>query len=69
MKKDIYELILHEGAIAEDNQSLFTTVLRVPGGWMYRSFDKSHNILASVFVPFDNEFQSAINVTKKEDHL
>jgi hypothetical protein len=40
----------HEVIVVED-ANLFTTALRVPHGWMYRSYDKSHNILTSVFVP------------------
>lgn len=30
---------------------LFTIRLAVPGGWIYSMYDKSHNILSSVFVP------------------
>lgn len=56
MKENIYELKLHEITIAHD-AFLFVTVLRVPGGWIYSSLDKSHNILSSVFVPLNNEFQ------------
>jgi hypothetical protein len=57
MSKSVYEMRLHETIFAED-ANLASTVLRVPGGWVYRSYDKSHNILGSVFVPFNNEFQS-----------
>ena len=39
------------------SQCLFTLALRVPGGWIYRSYDKGSNILSAVFVRFDNEFQ------------
>ena len=56
-KNNIYELKLGETAVVEDDGSLFTTALRVPGGWFYRSYDKSHNILTGCFVRFDNEFQ------------
>jgi hypothetical protein len=56
IEKAIYKLKLHE-AHAFDDLGLFTTVLRVPGGWFYRSYDKSHNIATGVFVPFDTEFQ------------
>lgn len=56
--KDIYSMELHEFFMVGDvNDSLATTVLRVPGGWVYSQFDKSHNISSSVFVRFDNEFQ------------
>ena len=54
--KDIYNLKLHE-TLEFDDFGLFTVILRVPGGWFYRSYDKSQNIATGVFVPFDNEFQ------------
>lgn len=54
--KNLYELKLHESSVAVDG-NLFIVCTRVPGGWIYNSYDKSHNILGSVFVPFDNEFQ------------
>ena len=53
---NIYNLKLHETLDADD-ANLFTTVIRVPGGWMYRSYDKGCHILCAVFVPFNNEFQ------------
>jgi hypothetical protein len=57
---NFYEMKLHDTFIAEGelNQNLFTTVLRVPGGWIYRSYDKGTQIMGAVFVPFDNEFQT-----------
>lgn len=48
---DVYTMPMHSVGIVE-NGSLFTTVMRVPGGWIYRSYDKSHNILSAVFVPY-----------------
>ena len=54
-QKSIYDLKLHETSVVED-AFLFTVVLRVPGGWMYRSYDKAHQILTCCLVPFDNEF-------------
>ena len=53
---NVYELKLNEVAVVEDS-NLFTTAIRVPGGWVYRSYDKSHGILSSAFVPFNKEFQ------------
>lgn len=47
--KTIYDLKLHEILVVEDS-SLFTTVMAVDGGWIYRSYDKSHNIFSMVFV-------------------
>lgn len=46
----IYEMKIHDVMVVEDG-NLFTSVIRVPGGWIYRSYDKSHNILSSQFVP------------------
>jgi hypothetical protein len=31
--------------------SIFVTKIKVEGGYIYNSFDKSHNIMGSVFVP------------------
>jgi len=41
------------GGVAEivEDGNLVTTRIVVPGGWMYRSYDKSANILGCVFVP------------------
>ena len=56
-EKQIYSMNLHEMIIVgEISHSLATVVLRVPGGWVYSQFDKSHNMSSSVFVPFDNEY-------------
>ena len=56
---DIYEMKLHEMImVGKPTDILATTVLRVPGGWIYSQFDKSHTMTASVFVRFDNEFQN-----------
>lgn len=52
---NIYDMKMHEMQAVEDG-NLFTTTLRVPGGWMYRSYDKEHNMLTSVFVPYNLEF-------------
>lgn len=58
--KVFYELKLHQVFTTAENSNchdLFTSVMRVPGGWIYRSFDKGNKIMAAVFVPFNNEFQ------------
>jgi hypothetical protein len=47
----------HDLAIAYDG-NLFISYLRVPGGWIYNSYDKEHKILGSVFVPLNNEFMT-----------
>jgi hypothetical protein len=51
---DLYNMDLHERIDLEDN---LVWVLRVPGGWVYESVNPSTSALASVFVPFNNEFQ------------
>lgn len=58
--KNIYDLQINEVTVAEGDPkaTLFTTVMRVPGGWIYRSVDKGTGIMGVAFVPFDNEFQS-----------
>jgi len=47
----IYDLELHEEiAIGE-----FAFCMRVPGGWIYTTLTQPGSV-ASVFVPFNNEF-------------
>lgn len=53
----LYEMKLGEIVVIEDT-TIFTEVIRVPGGWIYRSLDKYYNVLSAVFVPFNNEFQT-----------
>lgn len=55
MEKSIYTIGLHEKIVVSDG-NLFVEALRVPGGWIYSSIDKSSNIGCSTFVPFDNGF-------------
>jgi hypothetical protein len=52
--KDIYKLNLHESTwICADGSS----VIRVPGGWIYRLWDYEARVTRDpVFVPFNNEF-------------
>jgi hypothetical protein len=57
MNTDIYKMKLHECMIGIQDGSVFTSVLRVPGGWLYISVDKGHNIGTQTFVPLNNEFQ------------
>jgi len=54
--KSIYELKLHEETIVMDQGALVVTALRVPGGWIYNSYDKNHQIMGSVFVPYHEGF-------------
>ena len=53
---DIYKMNLHEIIVIAEDSWLHTTVMRVPGGWVYRSYDKSNQMMAAVFVPWSNEF-------------
>jgi hypothetical protein len=41
---------LLQAQVVEDG-NLCTTRIHVPGGWIYRSYDKSSSILGCVFVP------------------
>lgn len=54
----IYKLKLHETMIIEGDPTdfLFTTVMRVSGGWIYRSYDKGNKMLTAVFVEYNNEW-------------
>ena len=56
---DLIKMSLHETRIVEhDNNSfLFTTIMRVPNGLIYRSFDKGNGIMGAVFVPFGDRFE------------
>jgi hypothetical protein len=57
VEKSLYELGLHEICPVETiDRELWTSVMRVPGGWIYRSFDKGNKMMCSAFVPYDNGF-------------
>lgn len=60
----IYELKLHEVARVHDG-ALFIQALRVAGGWIYLSFDKSSQIMSQSFVPFNNEFMKGDTCQKE----
>ena len=51
MEEEIYNLKLHETMYPDKA----TTVMRVPGGWIY-TLTIGGETHTSVFVPFDNEF-------------
>ena len=60
---NIYKMKLHDILITSENSNshhLFTSVMRVPGGWIYRSIDKGNKIMSSSFVRFYNEFQPTL---------
>lgn len=50
--QELYDLKLHE---CIDYNDLFLTVVRVPGGWLYKHNNYSPPCM--VFVPWHNEFQ------------
>lgn len=63
MSKTIYDLKLHESLDVSENQRSETIICkRVAGGWIYTTFDynthNDRNVISSVFVPFNNEFQT-----------
>jgi hypothetical protein len=49
MNKNLHNMNLHE--VVELNPRMGHSVMRVPGGWIYKFTD------IRVFVPFSNEFQ------------
>jgi hypothetical protein len=58
MNKKLYLMKLFEIMPVEINDSeLWTSVMRVPGGWVFRSFDKSNKMMSTCYVPYHNEFQ------------
>ena len=50
--KTIYDLGLHEVLL---DMSSRTTIIRVPGGWIYKTW--GDDLMSAVFVPWDEEFQ------------
>ena len=59
-EKNIYELELHE----ETGISKYFYATRVPGGWIYSSYNGSSDMQFQVFVPFNNEFQNQNEIFK-----
>jgi hypothetical protein len=53
---DLYRMNLNDTIIVEGG-TIFTIARRVPGGWIFTSFDTRERIMSSVFVPWNNEFQ------------
>jgi len=54
----IYEMKLHDTLNTQNDE-----VVRVAGGWIYKSFvdnGMSGYSMSTVFVPFDNEFMGGI---------
>jgi len=65
--KDIYELALHEATQVDR----FTTIKRVPGGWIYemtyQNGEESYGY-NSVFIPFSDEFKTKTSKEKQMHH-
>lgn len=59
-EKSIYDLKLHE----ETGISNYFYATRVPGGWIYSSYNGSSDMQFQVFVPFNNEFQNQNEIFK-----
>lgn len=67
MKKNIYELLLHEYTTINDpkfnDPNSFTKITRVPGGWIYEFHERvlgekeASNSISSTFVPYSEEFK------------
>ena len=56
-KTAIYDMELHENQQIND----YTSVFRVPGGWLYRNTfwnEDSRTSVSTSFVPYNTEFQS-----------
>ena len=56
MNPDLYKMILHE-TYRDDTAEGHRIITRVPGGWIYTFHRLDCNIMTSVFVRYDNEFQ------------
>lgn len=54
--KDIYAMILHETLNGKDcGLEKWITIVRVPGGWLYKELDENSNTISVVFVPYSLE--------------
>lgn len=53
----MYQMKLGEKIENDPNTNSAEKLIRVPGGWVYIFGDMQGT--SSVFIPFDNEFQSA----------
>ena len=53
--KNIYELELFEESVLHQNDAVWESVKRVPGGWLYHYTNTKTT--TSCFIPFNNEFQ------------
>ena len=58
-KIKIHSMGLHDVLVPDSNNSdtFAITILRVNGGWIYTTFDKSKSMSSSVFVKLNSEFK------------
>ena len=54
--KQLYELPPLKGMQVSDTGDMFAT--RVPGGWLFESYNPEREVTAMCFVPLDYEFQT-----------
>ena len=54
---NIYKLKLHETTSISLDNGFNQHVTRVAGGWIYQTIRLDRNLINSIFVPFNNEFQ------------
>lgn len=46
----LYNMALHERTVIQDSEGFYYSILRVPGGWLYKFKDRE------TFVPYNIEF-------------
>lgn len=64
---DIYSMKLHE-VISLKEHGHYTTIYRVPGGWIYNNFTEHEDYrISSVFVPYHEEFKLRTDLTYYDD--
>jgi hypothetical protein len=68
---NVYNLKIHEEIIVDNRNS----VLRVPGGWIYKSFSGRESTsdpiqpIGMVYVPYDDEFLNQYNILAEQESL
>lgn len=63
MEKTIYDLSLHE----ELDRGRGNYVLRVPGGWIYKTVSAETRV--NTFVPYNNEFDTRLSEQLEDDFV
>ena len=66
-EKTIYDLELHEILVIQTSIGSKIEITKVANGWIY-SFDyPGYRQCATVFVPFDNQYQSPTKKNEKKE--